>query len=181
MAENISTETETTPSSEHGSGFPPFQIDTFASQLLWLAIFFVALYLLAARVALPRVGSIIDVRRQRIDGDLNAAARMKQEAEVANAAYEETLAEARARAQVTAQEMREKLDAEASERRKTVEARFHKRLAEAEQAIAARKQAAMANLPGIAEEAAVAIIMRLTGAAPPQGAVSTAVAAAING
>jgi F-type H+-transporting ATPase subunit b len=179
MAENTSTAGEATPPSEHGAGFPPFQADSFASQLLWLAIFFGALYLLAAKLALPRVGSIIDARRGRIGGDLAAATRMRDEAEAANAAYEKTLADARARAQATAAATREKLDAQAAANRKEVEAKFHARLAEADQAIAARKAAAMASLPGIAEDAAVAIIMRLTGTAPPQGAVAGAVAAAI--
>ena len=180
MAENVSnTETEATPPSEHGAGFPPFQVDTFASQLLWLAIFFVALYLLAARFALPRVGSIIEERRRRITGDLAAAARMRDDAEAANAAYEKTLAAARGRAQASAAETRAKLDADAAANRKTVEANLHGRLAEADRAIAARKAAAMASLPGIAEEAAVAIVMRLTGTALPQDAIAGAVAAAI--
>ena len=66
------------PASEHGGGFPPFQKDTFASQLLWLALVFVALYLLMSRIALPRIGSILEARRQRIDGDLAEAARLKR-------------------------------------------------------------------------------------------------------
>jgi len=53
MAEEQSS-IEATPPSEHGGGFPPFQKETYASQLLWLAIFFVALYLIAAKFALPR-------------------------------------------------------------------------------------------------------------------------------
>ena len=36
--------------------FPPFQKDTFASQLVSLAIAFVALYLIVSRIALRRVG-----------------------------------------------------------------------------------------------------------------------------
>ena len=62
--------TEHIPASEHGGGFPPFQKDTFASQLLWITLAFVALYLLMSRVALPRIGSIIEDRKQRIASDL---------------------------------------------------------------------------------------------------------------
>ena len=80
MAENHSIGTEATPPSEHGGGFPPFQQDTFASQLVWLAIFFIALYLTASKLALPRVGSIIADRRKRISDDLAEAARMKDAA-----------------------------------------------------------------------------------------------------
>jgi F-type H+-transporting ATPase subunit b len=48
------------PASEHGRGFPPFNTETFVSQLLWLALIFLALYLLMSRIALPRVGSILE-------------------------------------------------------------------------------------------------------------------------
>ena len=50
--------------------FPPFQKDTFASQLVSLLIAFVALYLIVSRIALPRVGSVIDARANKIEGDL---------------------------------------------------------------------------------------------------------------
>ena len=70
---------EHVPSGEHGGGFPPFQKDTFASQLLWFALVFVTLYLLMSRFALPRVGAILEHRRQRIEGDLAAAQRLKDE------------------------------------------------------------------------------------------------------
>src|ERR1700748_356545 len=104
MAENHSTATEATPASERGGNFPPFDKETFASQLLWLAIFFVALYLIAAKLALPRVGSIIADRHRRIAGDLDEAARMKDAADAAIANYEKALAEARTRAQAIAGE-----------------------------------------------------------------------------
>src|SRR5712692_1208426 len=118
---SLSTGTEATPPSEHGGGFPPFQKDTFGSQLLWLAIFFIALYLIAAKLALPRVGSIIADRRKRIAGDLAEAARMKDAADAAIATYEKALADARARAYVIAAETRDKLNAEAEASRKAVE------------------------------------------------------------
>jgi len=48
--------------------FPPFQKDTFASQLVSLVIAFVALYLIVSRIALPRVGEVIDGALQEVDG-----------------------------------------------------------------------------------------------------------------
>jgi len=179
MAEEHSTFTEEPPASERGANFPPFQKETFASQLLWLAVFFVALYLIAAKLALPRVGSIMAERQGRRDGDLAEAARMKEEAEAAGAAYENALAEARARAQAMAAEARRKLNAEAELERQALEQKLNARLAKAEQTIAATKTAAMANVRAIAEEAAAAIVARLTGIAPPKAAVRAAVDAAI--
>jgi F-type H+-transporting ATPase subunit b len=54
--------------------FPPFNKETFASQLLWFAIFFIALYAVIARLAIPRSG-IIAARGQRVAGDLAEANR----------------------------------------------------------------------------------------------------------
>jgi F-type H+-transporting ATPase subunit b len=171
--------TEASPPGEHGGNFPPFRQETFPSQLLWLAIFFVALYVLAARLALPRVGSILEARRARISGDFAAAARMKEEADAAAAGYEQALAQARAQAQAVTAATHQKLKADADVKRKAVENELHVRLAEAERVIAAKKTAAMANLRGIAEEAAAAIVTRLTGTTPPQTLVAKAVSAAV--
>jgi len=179
MAENHAIGTEATPASEHGGGFPPFQKDTFGSQLLWLAIFFVALYLIAAKLALPRVGSIIADRRKRISGDLAEAARMKDAADAAIATYEKALADARARAQAMATESRDKVNAEAEANRKAVEASLHGKLTAAEQTIAATRTAAMANVQSIAQELAIAIVERLTGKAPSKATAAAAVKAAI--
>ena len=52
----------------HKAPFPPFQKDTFASQLVSLLIAFVALYLIVSRIALPRVGSLIDAASERDRG-----------------------------------------------------------------------------------------------------------------
>ena len=179
MAEEHLTTTEETPPSEHGGGFPPFDKETFPSQLLWLVVFFVALYLLAAKWALPRVGSILRDRKRRIADDLDEAEHMKQQADAAIVAYEKELAEARSKAQAMADEARRKLNAQAEAERKALEDRLHARLAAAEQTIAATKASAMANVRGIAEEAAAAIVTRLTGETPAQAVVAAAVDAAI--
>lgn len=176
MAEPITTSVEHAPASEHDGGFPPFQPQTFASQLVWLAIAFVLLYVLMSRLALPRVASIIEDRQKRIAGDLADAERLKQESDAAVAAYEKALADARARAQTIANETREKQQAQADATRKTLEAGLNAKLADAEKSIAATKQAAMANVRAIAEDAARAIIERLIGTAPNDKAVAEAVA-----
>src|SRR2546423_14268186 len=82
------TATQHIPASEHGGGFPPFQKETFASQLVWLALIFVALYLLMSRIALPRIGSILEARRGGIEGGLAHAARPQGESGAAVAAFQ---------------------------------------------------------------------------------------------
>jgi F-type H+-transporting ATPase subunit b len=173
------TVTEHIPESEHGKGFPPFDATTFASQLLWLAITFVALYLLMSRVALPRVGAILENRRARIAGDLAEAQSLKEQSDAAIAAYEKALAEARGRAQALANETIQQQAAAAEANRKELDAKLNARIAEAEKSIAATQAAAMANVQTIAAEAAAAIVERLTGTAPAAQDVAAAVGAAL--
>lgn len=155
--------------------FPPFQGETFASQLVWLTLSFVILYVLMAKVALPRITAILEDRQGRVAGDLSQAERLKADADAALAAYEKALADARARAQALAHAAREKQAAEAEQARKRLEAELNARLAEADSIIVAKKQAAMANVQGIAADAAAAIVLRLIGTAPASDAVSSAV------
>jgi F-type H+-transporting ATPase subunit b len=178
MAQNTSahgTNAHTEAPGGHGSGFPPFDPSTFASQLVWLAVAFILLYVLMSRVALPRMTSILDTRRSRISGDLAEASRLKTQSDEAIGAYQQALADARARAQALAAEMRDKITAETEASRHAVEERLNARLAEAEAAITASKSAAMANVHSIAVDAAATIVRRLTGAAAPDAAVRAAV------
>jgi F-type H+-transporting ATPase subunit b len=170
---------EHVPAKEHGGGFPPFQKDTFASQLVWLVFTFVALYLLMSRVALPRIGAILDTRRQHVDGDLAAAASLKTQSDEAIAVYEKALADARNRAHSLANETREKHAAAAEAARKALDATLNSRIADAEKTIGERRSAAMTNVQGIAADAASAIIERLIGSSPAAPEVQAAVADAL--
>jgi F-type H+-transporting ATPase subunit b len=149
----------------HKAPFPPFQKDTFASQLVSLLIAFVALYLIVSRIALPRVGKTIDDRQDAIEGDLAQAQKLKDESGRALKAYESELAAARSRAQAISAETREKLNA----------------ASEAEKTIAATREKAMSNVRGIAADAAVAIVQRLTGVVPNGTTVNRAVDASLKG
>jgi F-type H+-transporting ATPase subunit b len=165
----------------HGGGFPPFESNTFASQLVSLLIAFVALYLIVSRIALPRVGSVIEARQDAIEGDLATAQKLKDESDAALKAYEAELAAARSRAQAISNETREKLNAASEAERKTLEDQLSAKLAEAEKTIAATRETAMSNVRGIAADAASAIVQRLTGVLPDGSAVNSAVDASLKG
>src|SRR5579863_2496938 len=127
MAESHGGPKGTTAHTEADGGhkeFPPFQKDTFASQLVSLVIAFAALYLIVSKIALPRVGGVLDKRQSTIDGDLAEAQRLKDESDNALKAYESELAAARSRAQAIGAETREKLNALSEAERKKLEDRL---------------------------------------------------------
>lgn len=157
------------------AGFPPFEATFFPSQLLWLAITFGLFYLFLKKVVLPRIGNILEVRRDRIAQDLDQAARMKDEADAAIAAYEQELADARARANTIGQEARDAAKADAEAERRKVEADLDARLASAEDRISSIKQAALRDVGSIAEDTAAAIVQELVGGKIDKATVAAAV------
>jgi F-type H+-transporting ATPase subunit b len=184
MAESHGDAKGTTAHTEadaHGRAFPPFQKDTFASQLVSLAVAFVALYLIVSRIALPRVGSLIDARQNAIDSDLAEAQKLKEASSSALKVYESELAAARSRAHTISNENREKLNAASESERKRLEERLSLKLSEAEKTIGSTRAAAMKNVRGIAADAASAIVQQLTGTTPDGKTVDRAVDASLKG
>lgn len=162
---------DTHASTEHESyPFPPFNAATFPSQLLWLAITFAALYMLMSRVALPRIGAILEDRKARIDADLAAADASRQKTDAAIAAYEQALATARRNAQALAEETRSKVQGELDAKRKGVEADLAAKVKAAESNIAAAKSEALTHVADIATETAQALVGKLVGPVGEQDA-----------
>ena len=78
---------------------PQFWMEDFAPQMVWLVISFIALYLLMARVALPRVANVLETRHGRIADDLDQARQLREEAQALLATYERKQRDALAEAE----------------------------------------------------------------------------------
>jgi F-type H+-transporting ATPase subunit b len=162
MAEPLQTSTEA-PKQE--GGFPPFKTETFPSQIFWLVITFAFLFVVLWRVAGPRINGVITSRRGAINSDIAAAEKARGEAEAASTAYQTALAGARARAQGLAEENRQTINAEIAKAKAAAEAEAAKAMAAADARIAATRIEAKGHVVKAAEEAAIAIVARLTGEA----------------
>jgi F-type H+-transporting ATPase subunit b len=158
---------------------PQLEISTFVPQLFWLAVSFGLLLILMARVGLPRVGGLIEARRKRIDDDLSQAAQLKTEAEAAIAAYQQTLATARAQAQAAVKETTDRLAAEAAKRQQQLNEILAQQIAEAERQITAAKQGALSEMQAIASEVGRSVTEKVIGSPPDPASLATAVNRAI--
>jgi F-type H+-transporting ATPase subunit b len=147
----------------HKTGFPPLDPSTFAPQLFWLALTFALFYVLLKRMALPRVGEVIEERRERIERDIAKAESLKVETEQALASYERALGEARAKAGTIAKDMHAVLTAETDAERAKLDTQIAHKIADAEARIAQEKARAMAGIAHIAGETAGAIVAKLIG------------------
>ena len=132
----------------------------WAPQIIWLVITFGILYVLMKRVALPRIGSVIEARHARIAGDIEAADKLRRETQEAIAAYEQALAEAKAKAHAIAQEASNKLKDEVAAERAALEKDLAARSAEAEKRISEAKMSALKDVNAVLHCAAWATSAR---------------------
>lgn len=164
--------------SEGGSpAFPPFEPWHYPSQIFWTIILFSVMYFALSRFILPKLGSVIEVRENKLADDLDEAAALSQQAEEAQKALEVRMAEARNKARETANKARAKIDAEIAEETARVDAELAKKLDEADARITTLRNEAMKTVDTIAADATQAMTERFnvkTSAADAKSAVSKA-------
>jgi F-type H+-transporting ATPase subunit b len=148
-------------------------------QVVWGAVIFAILYILASRTALPKVEAVLEERARRIAGDLEGARDAKARADSGIRAAADATSQARAEAQAAINAALESSKQAAAVQSVALNERLDVQLKEAEGQIAAARGAALAALPGVATETAVALITRLTGAAPDPVRLSGAINAAM--
>jgi F-type H+-transporting ATPase subunit b len=155
--------TEVPAGHESTGGFPPFDTTTFPSQVFWLTVTFVFLFVVLWRVSGPRIHRAIADRRSAINSAIAAATKAREEADAASVAYEAALKSARAKAQGLAEETRQVLNAEIARAKADAEAQAAGAMAAADARIEASRGAAKAHVADAARDAAIAIVARLTG------------------
>lgn len=146
-----------------------------AYQVLWGAVIFLILYILASRTALPKVGAVLEARAERIAGDLEDAKNSKARADAGIQAAAEATAKARSEAQAAINAALESSKQAAAVQSAALNERLDKQLKEAEGQIAAARGAALEALPGVAIDTAVTLITRLTGSMPDPARLSDAI------
>jgi F-type H+-transporting ATPase subunit b len=157
------------------ASLPQLDVHSYASQLFWLAVFFIVVYVFMRFVGIPRVEAIVAQRRAQIGGDIGAAERLRLEAAEARKEYEATLAEAHAAARKLVAETHERNVAILAEQTHRATVEFERRVNDAEQRINAAKDEALAGVPEVARTLTAQITSKLAGQAPATDSVVRAV------
>lgn len=158
---------------------PQLNFQDFAPQLVWLALTFIILYFIMSRVALPRVGTILEERRSRISADLAAAAQLREETDKAIQDYEKALAEAKSRAQEIGRQAREEMAKDIERERAKVDETINEKMADAEKRINEMKESAIGHIEEIATETADALVARILSKQPERSELQSAVKEAL--
>ena len=118
---------------------PQLDISTFLPQIVWLIITFGVLYILMAKLALPRIGSILEQRQNRIEDNLGMAQNLKRESEADAKAYEAAIVEAREQARSSIQLAIKEMSEQSQRRQSELNDRLVAELKSAEERIGDRK------------------------------------------
>ena len=161
-------------------GMPQLCFPDFSPQIVWLVITFVVLLILMSRVALPRVAGAIEQRDTRIKGDLDRAERVKIEADAALAAYQKTMADARAKAQGDLRQAQAEIATETAKRETAFAQQLAQRTKTAEDGIAQAKSKALTELRGVGATVTGNVLGKVAGLTLPPAQVQAAVDAAMS-
>jgi F-type H+-transporting ATPase subunit b len=164
-----------------GGGMPQLDVHSFAPQLVWLAIAFLALYLVMSQLAVPAISDTLAKRQAKIQGDLDAAEKANEDTRALVAAYEKRLADSREDARRLLRDQSEADAAAAAARFNALHDQLARQIDEAEQRIARQRDDVMAGLANMAEDIGQDVYAKLAGQPADQAAFSAKVAAAAKG
>ena len=94
------------------AALPQLAINTYASQIFWLAVSFTVMYVVFSKKVLPNISEILERRRDTIASDLETAETLREEAESVQAEYEAAIAKAQSDGAELLQELNAKISAD---------------------------------------------------------------------
>lgn len=154
--------------------------ETYSSQIFWLLVFFGIVFVFVGRGMVPKVMDTVAQRDQQISADLAAATAARAKADEEEEAWRVRENDNRAAAQAIVAQAK----AEAADRNEkklaAAQKRLDTKLAKAEQEISVARDAALAEVEGVAAEAAQDIVQRLAGVTVTAAAAKTAVKKALS-
>lgn len=150
---------------EHGGGgLPQLRLETYPSQIFWLAVMFAVLYVVFSKKILPTIGGVIENRDGKIKSDLDAAEAMRAQSEDIRAAYEKGLEQARMEATAAIAEVEAAAKKKAEERAIEFRKKSEVDIAAAETRMNGVRAKAMGDMTAVAAEVASIAAEKITGA-----------------
>ena len=148
---------------EESGGLPQLDFSTWPTQIFWLVVSFALAYLLMWRIVVPRIGSVLEERHNRIEDDLRRARQASDDAEQAREAFEKMLADARNDGNEMTRQAAESIMSKMERKVATANAALAKKMSEAEAEIAKARADALKEVSDIASTSAMDVVAQLTG------------------
>ena len=94
---------------------PQLDVETYISQIFWLIVSFVILYILVSKIAIPRIAEVLEERQDRIEDDLDKAESLNKEAQLVRVEFGKDLLAAREKASIAIREAQDEITRKSTE------------------------------------------------------------------
>lgn len=136
---------------------PQLDFSVFPSQFFWLTICFFTLLFIMSKFIIPKTAEMINLRKEKIDGELAAADKLKKQVEEGINKYEKALREASQKANLELQKTKDELNEMVNRKQSDLAARLNAEIEEGEKRIDAAKGKALQKI----EEAAASLTIEV--------------------
>ena len=171
-----------TTETHHDGGkkmMPQLDPTYFASQLFWLLVVFMVMYVAMAKWVAPRIARVLEHRKNHLGADLSAAELARAEAQGAKGSYEKAYADARQSANTAIAKVQSEIARAAADEQSKLDRKLADEMAKVEEAIACQLRDAKAQMKPLAAELATQMVATVSGLNVPAADIDKAVTAAL--
>ena len=143
------------------AGMPQLNPEFWVSQIFWLIIIFISLYLIIGKIFLPKITYSIENRKSRIVNDLDEAQKLKESAEKKLNEYNEIIQKTKKEAKKIIEDSKKKLDRDIEGKKQKFNDEIEKELKIAETEIKNLKKSSISNINNIAVEISAEVVKQI--------------------
>ena len=144
-------------------GMPQLNPEFWISQIFWLILTFGILYVVLAKLILPKISANLELRRSQIQENIEAAEKQRENSESKLKEYDQIIFKSKLEAKNIIKETRDKALRDISLKRETLEKQINDELKKAEDEINILKKTSPEKINKIAIETSSEILKHLIG------------------
>ena len=144
-------------------GMPQLNPEFWISQIFWLTLVFGSLYLLLAKLILPKISNNLESRKSQISENIEDAEKKRQQSDQKIKDYEKIIAEAKIEAKNIYNQAREKILKDINIKKESLEKEIDEEINKAEKEILDLKKKSPGKINKIAIETSTDLIKKIIG------------------
>ncbi len=149
--------------SAESGGMPQLDPEFWISQIFWLTITFGILYLVLSKFILPKISSNLELRKSKIQENIEAAEKQRESSEIKLKEYDEIILKSKIEAKNIFKNAREKIIKDINSKKEILDKQINDEINNAEQEIEALRKVAAEKINKIAIETSSDLLKKLIG------------------
>lgn len=141
---------------------PQLEISTFPSQIFWLVVSFLILYIIMAKVIVPRISSVIKNRENEIKNNIHISEQLYRDTEIINDEIERIKNDTETEAREIINNLRININKKINENNQILKNKLEKKLEKDEKNIFKKKEKVLKEINKIAFNLSQEIIKKIS-------------------